>query len=237
MTATLSPNADSRSKSFDPSGPDPRLVDLVHRERRPAQREGRGAGEGDAATRAARAARATRATRARLQLGGEDVGQGRRRPLLQRVGRAAGTGEDVGRAAHLAHGPLPYDRVDIQRPEAGDLDRVADALAEVVDRAGRQLIGVLLEAVGRVEHDGPDVTRTRTDMRGQPVEQPTVDLCHRRRRLSRPHDREQPGKSRHTPLSLRTGRRPTRSPRPTGTRTPRRPVRPARPAAAAPCPR
>ena len=149
------------------------LVDLVHRDRDDAERE-----RGGARHRQDPAAR---------ELLPERVGDARPRPLPERVAGAARPGHhvaglaDPGDRGGGGHGVLGGG------PERGDLDRVADARREELERARRQLVRVLLEPVRRVDDGrghGP---------RREPVEQRPVDLGHGGRRLARAHHGEHAG--------------------------------------------
>ena len=85
-------------------------------------------------------------------------------------------------AASVRTGSAPDDP-----PQLDGLDLPAHAGGEVLDGPGRDVVGVLLEPVGRVEEDG------RTGVGIELLEELAVRFDHGGRRLTRAHDGEQPG--------------------------------------------
>ncbi len=122
------------------------------------------------------------------ELLGQELREGRTLPLAQRVGGAARPGEDVGRIGDGGQRPFPRDGVVVGVSPRGHLDGMAHRGPEVLLGLGRDVVGVLLEAVRRVEQDG--VTRPGGPHR---LHHPPVGLDHRRGGLARSHDRQQSG--------------------------------------------
>ena len=154
------------------------LVDLVHGDRRDAERQRGGAREHDAS--------------AVEQLLDEQARNDCPLPLPQRIARAPWSCEDVARVSDRRHelfvgetGLLDAGLRVGRHP--GDCDRCLKALAEVGDRTPGDLPSVLLEAERGVEQD------CWHRWWPQSLEQLAMDLHHRRRRLARAHDREQTG--------------------------------------------
>ena len=75
----------------------------------------------------------------------------------------------------------------VDPPQLDRLHRSPHAGGEVLDRPGRDVVGVGLKSVGGVEED------RRHRVGPEPVEQRPVGLDHGRRRLPGPHDGQQPG--------------------------------------------
>ena len=156
---------------IEPVGVRTDLVDLVDRDRVGAQRQGGGAGERDDA----------RALQVRRQHRREP----RRPPPLEGVARTPRSREhEVGfREARQRAGFL--DRVRVRPAEVDGGHRQPDVRREVVQRAGGDLVGVLLERVRR-----RDERRARGPALDHGREAP-MDLRHRGRGLAGAHEREQ----------------------------------------------
>ena len=161
------------------------LVDLVDGDRDDPEGDRRGRREGHAA--------------APLQLLGEESRDLGPPPLAEGVAGTPRTGEDVVRLVDAAVRGFLLDLGGALGPaQAGQLEGVHDAALEVLLGLRHQLVGVLLEAEGRVDEGG-----TRA-LAAHPLDELAVDRRHGRGRLPRAHDAEDAG-GRHLthPKSLR----------------------------------
>ncbi len=149
-------------EAVEPSRVLAHLVDLVDRDRMDAEREGRGAGHRDDAT--------------RCQQVGERGRDGAADPLAQREAGAARPGKHVRRGPNPRHGRRGVNGIRVPIPERRNAERPPEVLPEELDHPLRDLVGVLLEAVGGVEQRRGPV--------GHPRKQAAVHAGHGSGRLA-----------------------------------------------------